>query len=252
MGEIIDDLIVLGRAGPELINDGRHTVCLGGWSPTRGFIRIYPTHMYSEAQRWNVIRLPVEKGDDHREESWKIEGSKSEWHNLHTKITKVGELDRDEQIELLENLPKTCTSKLNEQRKSLGIVKPNRISDAYLKKIEDRKEIQQDLQGHELRSKNSYKHKLYVKYTCGSCEAKQGFHEQHIMEWGVYEWWKKNPDKPEQVIDNLHLLEDDWDKHFFVGNLKNHPTSYVLISALRFKKSAETMAAEEHHSLDGF
>lgn len=252
MGEIIDDLIVLGRAGPELISDGRHTICLGGWSPTRGFIRIYPTHMYSEAQRWNVIQLPVENRDDYRNESWKIEGSKDEWDNLHEKINRTDQLTRDEQIKLIENLPKTCPSKLNKQEESLGIVKPNEITDAYLEKVNDREEIQQDLQGHDLKSKNSYKHKLYIRYTCSGCDAKQGYHEQHVMEWGIYKWWDKNPDQAEQIIDNLRLFDDEWNKHFFVGNLKNHPTSYVIISVIRFKKSPESVAAEEHHSLNNF
>ena len=109
MGEIIDDLIVLGRAGPELISDGRHTICLGGWSPTRGFIRIYLTHMYSEAQRWNVIQLPVENGDDYRNESWKIEGSKDEWDNLHEKINRTDQLTHDEHQtnrRSIKNVPK--------------------------------------------------------------------------------------------------------------------------------------------------
>jgi len=39
----IDDLIMLGRGAPDTMRDGRVTICAAGWSPTLGFVRIYPT-----------------------------------------------------------------------------------------------------------------------------------------------------------------------------------------------------------------
>lgn len=249
--KVIDDLIVLGRSGPELISDGRHTVCLGGYSPEEGYIRIYPTHMYSDASRWNVIGVPVEDGD-FRDESYKIEGSKSDWDNLYKKIQKHQELSRNERLELIENLPKTCPAKLNEKERSLGLVEPAEIHDAYLDPIENPEPVQQDIKGNELRSKNSYSHKLYIEYTCEGCKQSQGYHRHHVMEWGVYQWWNRNPDDPEQVIENLRINDDDWKKYFFIGNLRQNPKSFVIISVLRFKKSKQEIAKEAHKQLEQF
>ncbi len=235
--EVIDDLIVLGRAGPELIQDGRHTVCLGGWSESKGFVRLYPTHKYSDAQRWNVVEVPVEqdKSHDWRDESYKIQGSKKDWDTLYQKIDEKRRLDKDEQIELIESIPTTCPNRLNEEEKSMGLVKPAEIHDVRIEEVEDPEPIQTDMQGNKLRSKNSYPHKLYIEYTCEDCIAK-GNHNQSCIEWGVYRWWQKNPDKPEQVIENLHLNDENWTKYFFVGNQKNHARSFLIISVLRWKQ----------------
>lgn len=235
---LIDDLVVLGRAGPEYIEDGRHTVCLGGWSESKGFVRLYPTHLYSDANRWNVIEVSAEQdeGHDWRDESWKIVGSKEEWDTLYEKVDEVGRLKRHEQIELIRDIPKTCPNALNEEKKSMGLVEPEEIHDAYLEPIDDPEPAHTDLEGNEFRSKGSYPHKLYIEYTCKGCAAK-GHHRQHCIEWGIYRFWDKNPDAdPAQVIENLGLLDDDWKKFFFVGNLRNQPTSFLVISVIRWKK----------------
>jgi hypothetical protein len=48
---IINDLIILGRACPEPLKDGRVTVCLAGWSEEYGFIRLYPTRPNFQCKR---------------------------------------------------------------------------------------------------------------------------------------------------------------------------------------------------------
>lgn len=119
----IDDLVVLGRAAPEPIADGRHTVCLGGYSETVGYVRLYPTQKrMTQCRRWNVVSVPVEHAapDDPRDESYKIQGSKADWDQLHTKIKKVGRLSKPEQIQLVNRLANDCTGRLNKSHTSLG------------------------------------------------------------------------------------------------------------------------------------
>ena len=237
--EIIDDLVVLGRAAPEVIEkDGRHTVCLGGWSESKGYVRLYPTHKFSNANRWNVIKAPIVSDDSHdsREESYKIQGSKDDWEHLHEKIEKVGELDREEQMELAKDLPKTCRNTLNDNRESLGLVEPEEIEDVYLEPVDDPEPVYTDLDGNRLKGKKSYPHKLYIEYTCKGCEAKTG-HRQHCIEWGIYKFWDKNPEyDPDEVIDALRLRDDDYKKYFFIGNLNNRRNAYIIISIFRWKK----------------
>lgn len=231
----IDDLIVLGRSHPEPIRDGRHTVCLGGYSPTHGYVRLYPTRMrMGELKRWNIVSVPVEwDAEDNRDESYKIAGSREDWDSLHEKIEKVGELNYGERYKLMQELATDCRERLNNNKQSLGLVTPKEIRDAYLDPTET-ETIQTDLTGNKLIGKNEFDHKLYVDYECVNCTQKTG-HSQHVIEWGVYQYWK-NYDDPEGVIDALHLKDDDYEKFFFLGNLRHQRTAYVIISITRFKK----------------
>jgi len=237
----IDDLVVLGRAAPEPIRDGRHTVCLGGYSDTHGYVRLYPTQLWMEScDRWNIISAPVEKPSrDNREESYKIEGSSADWGKLHKKISKVGRLSKVEQIQLVEELAGDCTIRLNEQRVSLGMVKPAEILDVYLEPSENTT-VQMDLEGNERKGKSNYPHSLYIKYRCENCAAKT-HHTQHTIEWGVYRYWDKH-ENPEGVIDALGFNDETTNHYFFVGNLNHERAAYIIISVLRFKDEDLTKA----------
>ena len=57
----IDDLIILGRSVPTEMRNGRRTICVGGYSPTYGFIRLYPTFYDFDISRWSIIEVKVER-----------------------------------------------------------------------------------------------------------------------------------------------------------------------------------------------
>lgn len=231
----IDDLVVLGRAGPETLSDGRVTVCLGGWSESRGYIRLYPTQKrMTDLKRWNKVSVPVEHdpGNDNRNESYKIAGSKTDWDTLHRKIRVVGRWEKPERLQFVDTVPKQCSSKLNDLRYSLGIVEPETIHDAYLVEQDDYADSEPSTK----ETKTNHD-KLYIEYSCRDCGV-ASHHRQHCIEWGMYQFWKHNPERdPDEAIDALRLLDDDYKKYFFVGNMANRRNSYIVISVLRFKKS---------------
>lgn len=230
----IDDLVVLGRAAPEPIADGRHTVCLGGYSETVGYVRLYPTQQWmDQCARWNVVSVPVESAapEDTRDESYKIQGSKEDWDTLSEKIEKVGQLTKSEQIQLVDRLAGDCTRRLNEQRKSLGMVRPDEIRNVYLESNPD-PTTQVTLDGTERKGKRDYAQKLYLEYECENCDLK-GTHDQHCIEWGVYRYWDKHDD-PKGVVDALGLNDPDRHHYFFVGNLSHQRRAFIIISDLRF------------------
>lgn len=233
----IDDLVVLGRAAPEPLSDGRYTVCLGGYSPEIGFVRLYPTHRgMTQCKRWNIISVPVQDAgpDDTRTESYKIAGSGESRKAAIKDVKKVGRLKKPERIRLVNRLAGDCTARLNERRESLGIVKPAEIGDYYLEDTPGNT-VQVTLDGDERKGKRDYPHKLYIKYRCDDCGLKSKWHDQHCIEWGVYQYWEKN-DTPGKVVDALRLTNPDWEHYFFVGNLNHQRTSFIIISDLRFKK----------------
>lgn len=231
----IDDLIILGRAGPERISDGRHTVCTAGYSPTEGWVRLYPTQKrMSELQRWNKVSVPVVediKGDS-RDESYKIVGSKDDWEYLHKKVEKVGRLSMSERITLVDDLAGECTEHLCDKRKSLGITEPQEIHDVYLTPNSQQEEP--NLTDSSIKSKNDYQYKLYIEYNCEDCGVKTT-HDQSCIEWGAYRYWDNNNDH-RGVIDALNILDENYKNYFVVGNMCHQLTSYLVISVIRFKK----------------
>ncbi len=238
----IEDLVVLGRSAPDRMRDNRVTVCVGGWSPVHGFIRIYPSTRRSPLNRWNVVSVPLEKNpQDNRKESWKIQGSKGEWNELHEKIEVIVNIKRNERLKLLQKIPrKKCIVDLINERESLGIIIPSKILEADFKPREKfEKTVQTTLFEDEVPvlTKANYPIYPYIKWECeGPCKTSQGFHETQVIEWGVYEWVRKNPEeKWGQVWENMHLFEEEYMKWFFVGNQFRYPKSFLIISVLRLK-----------------
>lgn len=236
----IQDLIILGRAAPEPIKDGRHTVCLGGYSESFGYVRLYPTQRWMDnCKRWNVVSVPVEKPThDDRDESYKIAGSQEDWGRLHTKIEHVDRVSKSERIRLVDQLAEDCPIRLNENRISLGMVRPEEIIEVYIEDNPDAN-VQLDLEMNERKGKSDYDQQLYIKYRCRGCEAKT-HHDQHTIEWGVYRYWD-NHDDVDGVIDALGFNDEDMNHYFFVGNLNHERNAYIVISVLRF--SEEDMIA---------
>ncbi|MBI4153912.1 hypothetical protein HY501_01115 [Candidatus Woesearchaeota archaeon] len=237
----IDDLVILGRSWPEPLRDGRYSVCVAGYSEKYGFIRLYPTKTSSPLQTWNVVKVRVERSNlDSRSESWKIEGSKSEWDRLDSKIIVLGKLTRERRIELLRKLSCDATEELLGKKRSLGIVKPL-ILGWELVGLKANEGVQTTLTGLKLKSKKHFPYKPYIRYSClPVCKGKKP-HFQQIMEWGVYMWFEKNKGKNYdacmKVFDNLRVNDNDYEKYFLVGNLNFKRKTFGVISVLRFKSA---------------
>ncbi len=235
---VLDDLVILGRAVPEQMSDGRVTICVAGYSPSRGFIRIYPTRYDAPLRRWNIVRVPVERNPhDTRQESWKIQGSRSEWDRLAEKIEVLKTLPKKHRPGLVAKLLDRCVNDVNSAHRSLGIVRPGQILLTYFK--EERRydgTVQTTLPGgFRPTTKDEFKLQPYIRYRCSECKARR-YHDQQLLEWGVFEWIRKNPDRAEQVWDNLGLGSPDRVCFFLVGNQWQRRSSFLIISVLRFKK----------------
>lgn len=241
---IIDDLIVLGKGSPDRMRDGRVSVCTAGYSHKLGFVRIYPTKRDAPLKRWNIIKVPVEKNpQDSRQESWKIQGSKAEWSHLSEKIEKVGELKRRDRLNLIGNLvdAPACVETIREEGRSLGIIKPEIIKTFFAERDKYDPAIQTTLlEGYGVMVKANYPYQPRVEYTCPDCQTKGGKHNQQIIEWGIYEWMRRNPSKLDQVWENLRLDSPDHEIYFFVGNILTHQNRFLIISCLPLPKGPIT------------
>ena len=239
---VIDDLIILGRAIPEEISDHRQTICAAGYSDELGLVRLYPTRWDSPLKRWNIVNVPVERPRkplyDGRAESWKIQGSRSEWDKLSEKIDHIGTLrKKTDRICLVEKLIFPCASQLNSKNKSLGIIKPEIIDYFFIENPRKKKVRLQTLDGSfRLMVKDDFDYFPKIKYRCSECRAKIP-HNQQLLEWGFYEGMRKNPGDIDSIWDNVGFSDqDNWDFYFLVGDLWQFPGSFNVISILRFKK----------------
>lgn len=238
---VINDLIILGRGAPDQIRDGRITVCVAGFSPSLGFVRIYPTKITSPLKQWSIVSVPVERNpQDTRPESWKIQGSKDEWDRLDEKIKVVGELTRAQRQALIPTLASDCVSVLDEKHISLGIIKPSMLEPELSERTDVTKEVQLTLFGTPLpKTKSHYKLQPRLHYRCFSCRLEKG-HDQQIIEMGCYEWFRKNPGKEAQVFENLRIKDERWERYLLVGNQANHRSSYLVIGVIRWKRDSTT------------
>ncbi len=239
---IIDDLIILGRSVPVEIQNGRRPICVGGYSPSRGFIRLYPTFSVFPIKRWSICEVEVERPRtpryDGRIESWKICGDRQSPRALLDKIIVSDKFDREEWPDLLASIQDPCVSVLNDEKRSLGIIKPT-INSCYFTDNEAYKNYRRmTLDGSfQVQEINEFEYKPRINYTCPDCRTKQGFHDQQLLEWGAYEYMRKFPRTIDKLWENLQLDNPDYEKYFFVGNLLQHLRSFMVISVLRFKKS---------------
>ncbi len=236
----IDDFVMLGNAEPDRTSDNRVTVCTAGYSKKHGLVRIYPVPSDANIHRWDISEIQLERNpQDTRNESWKIQGSKSEWNKIKSKINVHGKLKKQEQVQLLSQLYKEfgvdCVLDLNDQRRSLGFIKPTDMQHRFEKRKHRDMGIQTTLFSNKpFLTINDYDFQPRMNYRCVNCKAKQS-HDQQILEWGVYEWMRKNPDNMDQVWKNLHLDESGYDITFLVGNLFRYKNSFVIISIFRPK-----------------
>lgn len=233
--KLLDDLIVLGRACPEPLKDGRITVCLGGYSPTLGFVRLYPTRTDTHWRRWDIVRVIVEKDDrDTRKESWKIAGSRTQWNDLSSKIEVIDHFPQGKWRDFVGNLVDGCVQDINTACRSLGIVKPDIMKRYFGNNPLYGQMFQSTLPGlgESTKVKRDFPVEPRVEYRCSGCRIK-GSHNQKVLEWGFYEWIRKNPDNVDQVWENAQFDSSNYDIYFFVGNQFKHRTSFIIISVLR-------------------
>ncbi len=232
----------MGNAVPDELKDLRKTVCYAGYSSEHGLIRIYPVPPSVKMKRWQRVEVQLERNpQDVRKESCQIRGSKADWSRLGQKITRCEQLKRKEWVELLYSLHEQfgvdCVEQLNKNRLSLGLVKPRNFKPYFEKRKNFDASKQATLFGGEpFWTIHNYGFQPRLKYQCQNCELARGYHDQQIIEWGVYEWMRKNPTNIEGVWKNLHVGEEDFETSLLVGNQARQLTSFIVISIFRHKK----------------
>ena len=145
---------------------------------------------------------------------------------------------RKEWPKLLERIVDPCVNVIIEKEKSLGLIKPT-INACYFADNEAYKTYRRmTIDGSfQVQEKNEYEYEPRVNYTCPECTTKQVHHDHQILEWGAYEYMRKNPREIDRLWENFHFEDPEWEKFFFVENQILYLKSFMIISVLRFKQS---------------
>lgn len=238
----MDDLVVLGNAVPDEISGGRKSICTVCYSKEHGLVRIYPVPPRAPMKRWNVVSVPLERpSQDTRQESWKIHGSKDEWPYLVKKIKLIDKLSPQKQVLILNKLYDEygagCVQDLNDNRLSIGIIKPTILKSYMVDRQSFTSQYQTTLDSDRpFLTIENYKKQPRVRYKCECCKTVK-YHDQQILEWGVYEYLRRNPNQPpEKCLGGLHLTDPSYEKYFLVGNQAKYRNSFIVVSVLRRKK----------------
>jgi hypothetical protein len=233
MSLTINGLVVLGTAVPEQLKDGRKTVCLAGWNKELGFVRVYPCAAEMGLHRWDILNVTVEGNSrDSRFESWKLVGKPPI-------IEKVGKIEGEAKRGLLEATSSPCVVDINNKKLSLGVIAAQDIAPQLTKNTSfSTQGVFSDFatDNRWLKSKSDFPYQPKLRFRCGKdCKSKH-FHFQSVVEWGAFEWARKNPDKIKQLFDNWKINNPNYDIFFLVGNLYQHRNSFIIISVISFKK----------------
>lgn len=232
---IINDIVVLGQACPDIDRDGKVVICLAGYSLSdNAFIRLYPTRYDLPIRRWDIIQADVEYNSrDRRFESWKLRGNYSD---MEKRIRKTGELKGKQRLSTIASIADPCVETINEGKRSLGIVKAETLRASYQRNRKNGGLFQQALyEESDLVTRRDYPHLPYYQYTCagGICTTS---HNQQLLEWGAFEYLRKNPLNGDGLWSALRVYDEAYDHYLLVGNQWAHRSAFMVISDLRVKR----------------
>lgn len=223
---IIDDFIMLGRTVPEPSKRHGVVVCSAGYSKElKSFMRIYPLSPFEKIKRWSVCRIELKRNpQDSRHESWRIKED--------TCPTIVGHANKDDEINYLLTQQSPSVQSLNENRHSLGIIKPNGSLTPRFDRLQCGEEYQVNLFP-EINSTENRRPRL-------SFYDQGGKHDLQLRDWGCAEFLRKQSDEDHHKLwSALKLNNPSYEHILFVGNHAQHRNSWLVISLLYRKVSSQ-------------
>jgi hypothetical protein len=209
------EAVLVARTMPEPNSNNELGVCSVWYSEAIGLFRVYPLEVRNNIKVWDVCVLKLTRSSkDHRYESWKAVESP----------TKVGREDRLNVICRLVEHP-TSIARLNNRRASLGIIVPTSMTFRF------------EVDHNPLASagRRSMRYRPRVDFTDHDDE---GTHQHRLAynSWDAAEFVRKFVDEgkraPGELWDAMRVDASDRATALLVGNLRDHPTSWLVINRL--------------------
>lgn len=220
------DAVLVARTMPEPNSNDELGVCSVWYSEAIGLFRVYPLDVRNDIKVWDVCTLRLTRScKDHRYESWKVVDQPC----------KVGSEDRLDVITELVRKP-TTISRLNNRRASLGIVVPTSMTFRF--EVDDSPTAKA--------GRKSLHHRPRVDFTD---QDDDGVHQHRLAynSWDAAEFVRKHVEtgryEPDELWQIMRVDATDRATALLVGNLRDHPTSWLVINQLSWPVVQGTLGA---------
>jgi hypothetical protein len=243
-------ILIATKTYPSISTKYKETVCtagilLDGDENPLQWIRIYPIRFRlldfdKRYPRWSIISAKIGRNDkDYRTESFRIDDNS---------LQIIRKLDTSnnwqERKSFIFPLRFRSIKEIQDQGKSLGIIKPKYIDKYFHKKTDREWSISQQASVNQLDlfEPQIDLEKIPYKFVYQFTDEDNLSHKYSISDWEISELYRKcrnqsklsGLDAEEEALEKVRQkLEDDFlqnkDLYFIVGNLKNHVKSFMII-----------------------
>lgn len=229
--------VPLAKSIPEYNKrDGSVYTCSLGYSPEKGFIRVYPLPL-SGMNKWYVYNIPIEKNKrDSRAESFKLASysRKENWIGLSDDVKEMGVIkNRDIILSKLRSLIYPSISAMNNARVSIGVIK---LSEYKIFWDTNNRYINTKQIGMfddvEIADFTKYTKETKLKESRIMFVDGDGKHNLQFNEWQVYEYQRRFGAKN----DAFRFMNGNNEKLLLLGNMNAHRTVWVALGFFNYHK----------------
>ena len=234
--------IIMGVGAPNESRANGKTMCAIILTRELGFIRVYPIPASDAFPVWGSVDLCLSKGGDPRDESYKLES-----------FNVTGKVECSESKR--EILEAACIKSgmddpmkyQNTRRKSIFLVKPTwgDVEVTLSQKVPDISPDDDECGW--IVTQGRHWLKPYLKW-----ESDQGCeHTSHLGGREIYEGIRNNPHKPWNLMDNIQIMNPDFEHWMLMGNMKNKRNVWLCVHLHRLKKSTSGSTPLFSHPIIG-
>ena len=234
---IINDVVIIGQSVPQFDKYGNTNICTVGYSLSdNSFIRLYPTHHSYGLRRWDRVQLDCERRkEDWRFESWRLRNGADDLSIRIRSTTRGSMTKKAMRLNFINSILDKSVEEINDSKRSLGIVRASSIRGHFKQNRKNAGLFQLTMKSDpDFMTRKDYPQLPHLCYKCAD-EPECNGHDMQLLEWGIFEYFRKNPLVGDRVFDNLYLHDKGWRHYLVVGNQIANPNSFMVISDIRFK-----------------
>jgi hypothetical protein len=206
---------LIAQTVPEQTQDGGVVICSAWWMPALdSLVRVYPMPFTGGRRAWRRYRLELRR-DNRKDSRWRsfelADGGPIECIDRRPQ--------RDSLRCQLERLARgTTIDRLNERRDSMGVIRP--VGEVALHIEHATPDASREF------GRKTFGARPKLRF-----DDADGHHDLSLNEWGCYEFIRKGGD-PEKL--NLRLDDPAREQLLLVGNYRNHPNSWCVVSVVGY------------------
>lgn len=212
--------------------DGKLYTCSLGYCPQYGLIRVYPLPL-TGMKKWHTYEIEVEKNKrDSRRESWKLSSySKNEnWIGFSDDCKPLGMANKAKVIQYLSSCVSPSISRLNEERKSIGVVLAQTVNPFW--DANDR-----FINTNQVGMFNDVELADFTKFTKETRQKEariifkdeDGTHNLQLNEWQFFEYQRKYGATKEA----FRFINTSHPQLLLVGNMLQYQRNWMVLSSFQ-------------------